>query len=390
LSSECNWYWDQYDALDALVEALRTDNGWLEYRVEVMRDELLEQDAQAAEDTSVVAKVRMVLLERDKALRKAREDMAAVRDAAVEFERELASARDQLQQDRATLEEVGSWQSQAEEESKEAEQLRTSLADKAASLASMEEQLRQEYGAHQQAEARLQQERSALEEARAALKHEGMAREEAQGQLQQEHDALEETRATLKLRDEEISRLDGELNQLSVSHEDLRQAGEEKDAMILDLKKAAETACTTLETEKKQVEGEPPLSAFRLLARFVCDPLPIFVFCFFGFQTGRMLLGIRGHRRRSSRRPTTPRNRSWKSCGPPPSRRAKGSRKARRRPGARRQVASAPSAHTLPSACTAPFTWVSRRLSAWWLPTTRSTLRLSQQDMSSPSASTTK
>jgi hypothetical protein len=27
LSYERNWYRDQYDALDALVEALRTDNG---------------------------------------------------------------------------------------------------------------------------------------------------------------------------------------------------------------------------------------------------------------------------------------------------------------------------------------------------------------------------
>jgi uncharacterized protein (DUF3084 family) len=53
LSSERNWYRDQYDALDALVEALRTDSGWLEYR----REELLEEDAQAAEDVSVVTKV---------------------------------------------------------------------------------------------------------------------------------------------------------------------------------------------------------------------------------------------------------------------------------------------------------------------------------------------
>jgi hypothetical protein len=45
LSFECNWYRDQYDTLDALVEALRTDNGWLEYRAEVMQDQLLELDA---------------------------------------------------------------------------------------------------------------------------------------------------------------------------------------------------------------------------------------------------------------------------------------------------------------------------------------------------------
>jgi chromosome segregation ATPase len=107
LSYEHNLYQDQYDALDTLVEALRTDNGWLEYRLQVVQDELLEQDAQAAEDASAVAKVRTVLLERDETLRKAREDMAAVRVAAAEFERELASARAQLQQDRATLE--GAW-----------------------------------------------------------------------------------------------------------------------------------------------------------------------------------------------------------------------------------------------------------------------------------------
>jgi hypothetical protein len=42
---------------------LRTDNGWLEYRVEVMRDQLLELDARAAEDASAVEKVRTTLLE---------------------------------------------------------------------------------------------------------------------------------------------------------------------------------------------------------------------------------------------------------------------------------------------------------------------------------------
>jgi hypothetical protein len=69
-----------------------------------VRDELLEEDAQAAEDVSAVSKVRTTLLERDEALRKAREDAAAVQVAATEFERELASARAQLQRDRTTLE----------------------------------------------------------------------------------------------------------------------------------------------------------------------------------------------------------------------------------------------------------------------------------------------
>jgi hypothetical protein len=38
---------------------------------------------------------------------------------------------------------------------------------------------------------------------------------------------------------------------LSVSYEDQRQAGEEKDATILDLQQAAETARAVLEMEKK-------------------------------------------------------------------------------------------------------------------------------------------
>jgi hypothetical protein len=78
-----------------------------------------------------------------------------------------------------------------------------------------------------------------------------MAREEAQRQLQQERAALEKVHATLKLRDEEVMRLNGELAQLSVSYEDQCQAGEEKDATILDLQRVAETARAALKTEKK-------------------------------------------------------------------------------------------------------------------------------------------
>jgi hypothetical protein len=55
---------------------LQTDDGWLEYRIEAMRDELLENDARAVEDASAVAKVRTALRERDEVLRKAREDLA--------------------------------------------------------------------------------------------------------------------------------------------------------------------------------------------------------------------------------------------------------------------------------------------------------------------------
>jgi hypothetical protein len=86
VSFERDWYQDQYNALDALVEALQTHNGWMEYRVEAMCDELLELDARAAEDASAVAKVRTALLERDEALRKAHEELDGARTLAAEWE----------------------------------------------------------------------------------------------------------------------------------------------------------------------------------------------------------------------------------------------------------------------------------------------------------------
>jgi predicted RNA-binding protein with PIN domain len=109
LRYERNSYRDQYDALDALVEALRTYNGWLEYRLQVVRDAFLDQGAQAAEDTSAVERVTSALLEQDEALRKAREDLVAMRTVAAEWETEVTSTRAQLQQDRATLEGARSW-----------------------------------------------------------------------------------------------------------------------------------------------------------------------------------------------------------------------------------------------------------------------------------------
>jgi predicted RNA-binding protein with PIN domain len=84
LSYERNWYRDQYDALDTLVEALRTDNGWQEYRLQIVWDAFLDQGAQAAEDAFSVEKVTTTLLERDEALQKPCEDLAAMRTVAAE------------------------------------------------------------------------------------------------------------------------------------------------------------------------------------------------------------------------------------------------------------------------------------------------------------------
>jgi chromosome segregation ATPase len=155
MSSELHRLWEQRDALDALVEALRTGDGWLAYQAEALRDQLLELEAQTTEGTSTVEKLQTALVDRDEALQRAREDLAKARTLAAEWETEVASVRAQLQQDHATLEEARAWQCQAEEKAKEVEKLRTSMAEKAASLASAEEQLRQERAARQQAEDQL-------------------------------------------------------------------------------------------------------------------------------------------------------------------------------------------------------------------------------------------
>jgi chromosome segregation ATPase len=208
LDVDLRWYQGQYEALEALVEALRSPDRWLAYRAEALLDSPPEQGAQVAEGGSAVEKVRMVLVDRDDALRRAREDLENVCTLATTWEAEVATARVQLQQGRVALQ--------------DAEGLKTALADKTAALATAEEQLRQERAARQEAEGQLQRERAALVEARAALEQGRMAREEALGQLQREPATLEETRATLWKQEEEVTRLNGELVQISISHEDQR------------------------------------------------------------------------------------------------------------------------------------------------------------------------
>jgi hypothetical protein len=80
--------------------------------------------------------------------------------------------------------------------------------------------------------------------------------------------------ATIKLRDKEATRLNEELAQLSVSYEDLRQADEGKDVVILDLQWAAETMHAALEMEKKQVEGKLVFPLFVCWPSLFGDPLP--------------------------------------------------------------------------------------------------------------------
>jgi hypothetical protein len=59
---------EQRDAIDTLVEALRTGDGWLAYWAEALRDKLLELGAQTAGGASAVEKVRTALVDWDKVL----------------------------------------------------------------------------------------------------------------------------------------------------------------------------------------------------------------------------------------------------------------------------------------------------------------------------------
>jgi hypothetical protein len=74
------------------------------------------------------------------------------------------------------------------------------------------------------------------------------------------------------------------MNQLSVSHEDLRQAVEEQEAMVLGLQQAAETARKALEAEKKHVEGESPFIRLSLVGSVCLGSAPNFLFFVYGFQ----------------------------------------------------------------------------------------------------------
>jgi chromosome segregation ATPase len=204
MSTELRQLREQRGALDALAEALRTRDGWLAYRAEALRDQLLELEGQSTARASAVDRVRTALIDRDEALQQVRGDRKRARSVAADWEAEVVSVRAQHRQDRAELEEARSRRSQAEERAREAEQrakeaeeLKAALAAKAAAVVAVEEQLRQERAARQEAEGQLQQERAALVDAWTAL--------------ERDHAALERAQASLKEREDEVSKLDGEL-----------------------------------------------------------------------------------------------------------------------------------------------------------------------------------
>jgi chromosome segregation ATPase len=251
MSAELRQLREQRDAFDALAEALRTQDGWLSYRAEALRDQLLEHEGQAATRPPALEQICTALIDRDEALQQARGDMEKVRTVASDWEAEVATVRSENQDLRTWLQEAQAQQSRAEEraraveqKAKEADELKTALAAKVAALATAEDQLRQERTARQGGEGQLQRERTALADARSALEQERIARETAQKSLAE--------------RDADVSRLDGELIALSIANADQEQSLKEQGATVDSLQQAVEAERRALEVEKKQVEGRSP------------------------------------------------------------------------------------------------------------------------------------
>jgi chromosome segregation ATPase len=255
MSAELRRLREQCDAFDALAEALGTQDGWLLYRAEALRDQLLEHEGQAAARPPALQRICIALIDRDEALQQARVDMEKVRTVASDWEAEVGTVRSENQELRTWLQEAQAQQSRAEErartaeqKAKEADELKAALDAKVAALATAEDQLRQERTARQGAEGQLQQEWTALADARSALERERAARETAQKSLAE--------------RDADVSRLDGELIALSIANADQELSLKEQGATVVSLQQAVEAERRALEVEKKQVEGRSP---FRLL-----------------------------------------------------------------------------------------------------------------------------
>jgi hypothetical protein len=80
-------------AFDALADALRTPDSWLSYRAEALRDQLQENEGQAAARPSTLERVRTALIDRDEALRQARADLERMRTLAANWEAEVVAVR---------------------------------------------------------------------------------------------------------------------------------------------------------------------------------------------------------------------------------------------------------------------------------------------------------
>jgi chromosome segregation ATPase len=251
MSAELRQLREQRDSFDPLAEALRTQDGWLSYRAEALRDQLLEHEGQVAARPPALERICTALIDRDEALQHAQGDVEKVRTVASDWEAEVGTVRSANEELRTWLQEAQAQQNRVEErerateqKAKEADELKATLDAKVTALATAEDQLWQECTARQGVEGQLQQDRLALADARSALEQERTAREAAQKSLAE--------------RDADVSRLDGELIALSIANMDQELFLKERGATVVSLQQAVEAERRVLEVEKKQVEGGSP------------------------------------------------------------------------------------------------------------------------------------
>jgi chromosome segregation ATPase len=122
MSVELDRLREKRDTLDALAEAMRTQDGWLSYRAEVLRDQLFELEGQATAHPSAIERIRTALMDRDEALQRARGDLEKAHSVATDWEAEVISLQTQNREVHAWLLEAQSQQSRGEERAREAEQ----------------------------------------------------------------------------------------------------------------------------------------------------------------------------------------------------------------------------------------------------------------------------
>jgi hypothetical protein len=103
MSAELRQLWEQRDAFNALAEALGTPNGWLSYRGEALRDQLLEHEGQAAARPPALERICTALIDRDEALQQAHGDVEKVRVVASDWEAEVRTVRSDNQELRTWL-----------------------------------------------------------------------------------------------------------------------------------------------------------------------------------------------------------------------------------------------------------------------------------------------
>jgi chromosome segregation ATPase len=103
MSAELHQLREQSDAFDALAEAMMTRDGWLAYRAEALRDQLMELEGQSTARPSAIERVRTALIDRDEALQQARGDLERARTVATDWEAEVVSVRTQNREVRAEL-----------------------------------------------------------------------------------------------------------------------------------------------------------------------------------------------------------------------------------------------------------------------------------------------